>query len=218
MVIEGYEAGGFLVDGEPLLGSPGFWSHHLLGLVDSAAGAEPAWFGDDGADVDALSESLEDAERWPVFRVLCGNGQGIAVVYRNLPGDSGIDFLAVHPRGQAAEHIAAWQGELEGGGLTWSELTGFVEGSGPPGDDDEEHASRLLLLLPLLSDPDVPDEAIPTVAAALVAVGAPHGTASRTARQLLDHARTGPWRDPGWTSPLGGADAQEPDAAPIPAR
>lgn len=97
---EGYEdQGGPWVAGEPLTARPGFWSHHLLGLCGGDARGEPEWFGDDGADVDALSEVLMDPEGWPVFRVPLANGHGIAVVYRNLVGDDGIDYLHTRPGG-----------------------------------------------------------------------------------------------------------------------
>ncbi|MFE6759233.1 hypothetical protein ACFVDQ_37545 [Streptomyces sp. NPDC057684] len=68
MLIKGYD--GPLVAGESLLARPGFWSNHLMPLCSDGAGAErpaPEWFGDDGADTDALSETLFDPERWPVF-------------------------------------------------------------------------------------------------------------------------------------------------------
>ncbi|RFC77788.1 hypothetical protein DXZ75_08055 [Streptomyces sp. AcE210] len=47
------------------------------------SGAErpaPERFGDDGADADALSETLFDPERRPVFRVPAADGPGAIVV------------------------------------------------------------------------------------------------------------------------------------------
>ncbi|MGA5261980.1 hypothetical protein ACPCI0_17225 [Streptomyces griseoincarnatus] len=62
MRIEGYEAGP-LAAGEAMLSRPGFWAHHLLGICGDWRGAErpgPESFGGDGADVDALADTLLD--------------------------------------------------------------------------------------------------------------------------------------------------------------
>jgi len=206
VLIEGYNCGP-LVAGDPLIRRSGFWSNYLLGLCGPGVGAGPEWFGDDGADVDAMGEVLLDPDRWPVFRVPCKGGHGIAVVYRNLVGDYGVDYLATHPPGQAAQRIASWEGEVEGGALNWSELTRIVESSVLDGGDAARQATGLLLLLPLLREPALPDEAVTTVTAALVAVGVPSEAAPRTARSLLDHAETGPWHERDWSSPLSGSGA-----------
>lgn len=120
MLIMGYD-GGPLVAGESLLARPGFWSNYLMAMSgggSSAAHADPECFGDDGADTDALSEVLLDPERWPVFRVPAEDGPGAVVIYRNLIGDYGIDYLLTHPGGSYAQRIASWEGCLSGTGLT----------------------------------------------------------------------------------------------------
>ncbi|MFB7225569.1 hypothetical protein [Streptomyces sp. NPDC056227] len=69
MLIKGYDDGP-LVAGESLLARPGFWSNYLLVMCNDGACAErsaPEWFGDDGADDDAMSEVLFDPDR-PVPR------------------------------------------------------------------------------------------------------------------------------------------------------
>ncbi|WP_406016337.1 DUF6262 family protein [Streptomyces sp. NBC_00984] len=73
--------------GESLLARRGFWSNYLLAMCSDGACAErpaPEWFGDDGADADAMSEVLFDPERWPAFRVPAEEGPGAVVIYRNL--------------------------------------------------------------------------------------------------------------------------------------
>lgn len=207
MVIEGYEDGP-VSGGEPLLGRPGFWSNHLLGLCRSGPGDEPPgpeWFGDDPADTDALSEVLLDPGRWPVLRVTASEGPGILVVYRNLVGDSGIDFLLVPEGGGRARLIARWEEEVTGTtGLTWPDLVGIADSAAPVPEGVQDPAARLLLILPLLGDPDLPETASARVGAALTAVGAPADTAAATARHLLDRLTSGPRHGPAWRSPLSG--------------
>ncbi|MFI2641938.1 hypothetical protein [Streptomyces sp. NPDC018610] len=204
MVIEGYDDGP-LAAGESLLVRPGFWSNHLLGICVVGANAErpvPEWFGEDGADVDALSETLFDPERWPVFRVPGADGSEVVVVYRNLVGDYGTDFLLVHPGRNGAERIASWEGELSGSGLTWRELVRIADTPAPEAGGVDEPAARLLLLLPLLDDLEVPEEASARLGAALTAVGVARETAPSTTEHLLTGLTGKAWHDPAWESPL----------------
>ncbi|MGW0605347.1 hypothetical protein [Streptomyces sp. NPDC002640] len=216
MLITGYD-GGPLVPGEALAGRPGFWSTYLMALCGDGRCAErpvPEWFGEDGADADALSEVLFDPERWPVFRVPASVGPGAVVIYRNLHGDHGTDYLLTHPGRGPAEQIARWEGDFSGTGLTWRELTRTADNPSPAdegvqGADVQGAAVRLLLLLPLLSDPLLTDPdgwetASARVVTALTAVGAPHGTVRLAAEHLLDHLAWRSRHDPAWSSPLSG--------------
>ncbi|MFC5199880.1 hypothetical protein [Streptomyces kaempferi] len=202
MLIKGYDNGP-LVAGESLLARPGFWSNYLMAMCGDGAGVDhpiPDWFGDDGADTDALSEVLFDPERWPVFRLPTAHGPGAVVVYRNLPGDYGIDYLLTHPGGSHAQRIASWEGDLVGTGLTWLELVRIADY--PAADGAEDPAARLLLVLPLLDDLDVPEAAPARLSAALAEAGAPQDSALNTAERLLTHLMRRPWHDPTWASPL----------------
>ncbi|MGW4567093.1 hypothetical protein ACWEN3_33440 [Streptomyces sp. NPDC004561] len=203
MLIEGY-GGGPLVAGDSLVARPGFWSNHLWGPCCRDAGAEPEWFGDDGADVDALSEVLMDPERWPVFRLPVGGGHEVVVVYRNLDGDYGVDYLFTHPSWSTPRQVAAWEGDLNGGSLTWRELVRIVGSAGSAAGGIEDRDARLLLLLPLLVEHALPDEAAAVITAALIAVGTPQDIAPGTAQHLLAHATGSAWHDPTWASPLSG--------------
>ncbi|MET8469172.1 hypothetical protein ABZY90_11720 [Streptomyces sp. NPDC006422] len=204
MLIEGYDEGP-LAAGESLLTRPGFWSNYLLEISAGGTGAErpvPEWFGDDGADTEALSEILMDPEWWPVFRVPASSGPGIVVVYRNLVGDYGTDFL-LFPEGQSvARRIAGGEGELSGTGLTWQDLLNIADNPAPGAAGVSDPDARLLLILPLLGDPDVAEGASARVSAALIAVGAPQSTASSTADHLLGRLMSRAWHDPTWGSPL----------------
>ncbi|MEU7086782.1 hypothetical protein [Streptomyces achromogenes] len=165
----------------------------------------PEWFGEDGADVDALSEVLFDPEHWPVFRVPAEGGPGAVVIYRNLDGDYGTDYLLTPPGRSYAEPIASWDGDFSGAGLTWHELIRIVDSPSLADEGVQDTATRFLLLLPLLADPDVPETASARLIAALTTTGAPHETVSTAAEHLLAHLARRPWHDPAWTSPLSGS-------------
>ncbi|MEU6985821.1 hypothetical protein ABZ946_20700 [Streptomyces sp. NPDC046324] len=206
MVIEGYEHGP-LDAGEPLLARPGFWSNYLSEICAGGAGTErpvPEWFGEDGADVDALAEVLFDPESRPVFRVLGADGSGVVVVFRNLLGDHGIDFVLTRPVGDGLRQAACGTGELTGAELTWPELIRIADSPAPDAEGVDEPAARLLLLLPLLNGLDVPEGASARLSAALTAVGVAQDLALSTAEHLLTGLTGKAWHDPAWGSPLSG--------------
>ncbi|MGW3121652.1 hypothetical protein ACWDBW_31645 [Streptomyces sp. NPDC001107] len=207
MLIKGYH-GGPLVAGEPLLARPGFWSNHLLAMCSDGACAErpaPEWFGDDGADADAMSEVLFDPEHWPTFRVPAEDGPGAVVIYRNLVGDYGTDYLLTHADRSYAQQIASWEADFSGIGLTWHDLVRIADNPSTVAEGVQDTVARLLLLLPLLTDPDLSEAAPARLTATLTAVGAPQDTASITAEHLLAHLEKRSRHDPTWESPLSGS-------------
>jgi len=207
VLIQGYDSSP-LVAGESLLARPGFWSNYLLAMCSDGACAErpaPEWFGDDGADADAMSEVLFAPEHWPAFRVPAENGPGAVVIYRNLVGDYGTDYLLTHPDRSHAQQIASWEGDVSGMGLTWRELVHIADSPSAAAEGVQDTAARLLLLLPLLTDPDLPEAATARLTAALTSVGAPQDTASITAEHLLAHLERRSRHDPAWESPLSGS-------------
>lgn len=201
MLIKGY-AGyeGPLVAGESLLARPGFWSAYLLATCGEGSTADaplvPEWFGDDGADTDACFEILFDPELWPVFRIPVAGGPGAVVIFRNLYGDYGTDYLLTPPDGSAAQ--------LSATGLTWQEMVRIADDPSPAADGVEGSAARLLLLLPLLDDLDIPETAPARLGAALTAAGAPQQTAPHAAEHLLTRLMRRSRHDPTWGSPLSG--------------
>ncbi|MER6678042.1 hypothetical protein [Streptomyces sp. NPDC000983] len=206
MLIKGYGAGP-LVPGESLLNHPGFWSNHLLVMCSDGTCTErpvPEWFGEDGADVDAVSEDLFDPGHWPVFRVPARTGPGVVVIYRNLEGDYGTDYLLTRPGRSHVEQIAGWDGDFSGTGLTWQELIRIADDPSPAAEGAQDTAARLLLLLPLLTDPDIPEAASARLISDLTEVGAPPDTASTAAEHLLTHLARRSRHDPAWASPLSG--------------
>ncbi|MFJ8920320.1 hypothetical protein [Streptomyces sp. NPDC102415] len=206
MLIKGYDAP--LVPGEPLLARPGFWSNHLLARCDdgtSAAPPCPEWFGDDGADTDAMSELLFAPERWPVFRVPAADGVEVVVIHRNLAGDYGTDYLLTQPGRSEARRMGSGDGEFSGAGLTWQELIRIADNPSPTAEGVQDPAERLLLLIPVLDDLDLPETAATRLGAALASVGAPQDTASGTATRLLAHLARRPRHESAWGSPLSGS-------------
>ncbi|MFD8481514.1 hypothetical protein [Kitasatospora sp. NPDC059673] len=191
VLIKGYGLGPLVV-GERLLERAGFWSNHLLPWCRCAPGevrAVPEWFGDDGADTDALSEVLLEERAWPTFRVPFGGGHSAVVVHRNLLGDYGVDYLRTHPDWPRAEDLSSYDGDWSGPGLSWHDIVHIAETPdlAAPGVHDTE--ARLLLLLPLLAEDELPPEASARVSAALADVGASEGSVQEAAGRLLRNRR-----------------------------
>ncbi|MDQ0990529.1 hypothetical protein [Streptomyces sp. V3I7] len=152
-----------------------------------------------------MSEVLFDCERWPVFRVPAADGPGVVVIHRNMVGDYGIDYLLTHPGRSYAQQVAGWEGGLSGTGLPWHELVRIAETPSPTAEGVRDTAARLLLILPLLSDSDVPETAPARLGAALTSAGAPQDTVSHTAEHLLVHLTRRAHHDHTWGSPLSGS-------------
>jgi hypothetical protein len=214
MLIKGYEYGP-LVPGEVLLDRPGFWANHLLGPCSfDADGSRPApeWFGDDGADTDAMSEALMDDQQWPAFRIPFDGGHSILVVYRNLVGDYGIDYLLSHPEWTRSEALASFDGDWSGPGLSWRDLVQISDTPDTGTIGVHDPASRLLLLLPVLRADKLPSGAAMRVGTALRAVGVPQGTAQDVAERLLEGRRPTSARTDTSGSPLSSVGPHRLDA------
>lgn len=153
--IPGYEDGP-LVQGTAYLDDPLFWPVHL-GSCLRQEDAQRAAF---GADWDAAMELYHvlSAEReWPVFSVPLSSGHTIHVVYRNIEGDRGVDYLIHHPAWSAAETLAVDDGHFMGPGMAWPELLSTARQSATEGVADPD--ARLVLLFPTLGDARLPDDA-----------------------------------------------------------
>ncbi|MFG3225177.1 hypothetical protein ACGF07_10390 [Kitasatospora sp. NPDC048194] len=206
MLIPGYENES-LATGEELVHLPGFWAAYLLWLAEGEGlGPEPALFGADGADVDAAYERLSAPATWPVIRLPMRYGHSILIVHRNFTEDEGVDYYVTHPGWDRPRSLASIEAHFAGPGLAWRELVHVAEHPGAGPGITDPHA-RLLLLLPVLGDVDLPADATATVAAALATIGTPAEAAAALAEALLDH----PFWDGGtWYfeegSPLSGGD------------
>jgi hypothetical protein len=212
VLIRGYDYAA-LTPGEPLLEQAGFWSNHLLGMVAvGTTGPTPEWFGDDGADTEELSETLLDDLAWPVFRIPFNGDHTAVVVYRNLVGDYGIDFLLTRPDWARAQTVASFDGDWSGPGLSWRSLIRIADTPDLATRGLHAAAGRLLLLLPCLCGAELPVEAPARVAAALAAVGAPDDGAQDTAELLLSGRRAARHRGPGGSPLSGGRPDRETGA------
>ncbi|MEU1211234.1 hypothetical protein ACFYSH_32935 [Streptomyces sp. NPDC005791] len=206
MLIDGYENAP-LVAGDDLLDLPGFWAAHLLWMCRTEEGdPDPTWFGVDEADTDAAHEALTDAQRWPVFRIPFADGHSAMVLGRNFPDDPGTEYFVTHPEWGRHGHLATADGHQAGPGLCWRELVHIARTPDQRAPGIHAEHARLLLLLPALGDQDLPDDALGTVAQALLEAGVPAGRTAKPARALLmDHPLWEPatWA-PAASSPLSG--------------
>ncbi|OII60461.1 hypothetical protein BJP40_09915 [Streptomyces sp. CC53] len=180
-----------LTAAEDLAAHPEFRCLYLRLPLTGPQGQLLGAYGLDAADLDAVWERLEDERAWPVLRVPCEGRGTVVVVHRNAPGDAGVDCFLHHPDRPALDWLASDHPTAPGRGLSWHELAALAEavpaGSGPA-DGLTDPAERLLLLLPLLRDPEAqaPADAPRTVARALHRVGLPRRHARQLAVRLVD--------------------------------
>ncbi|MEU6777623.1 hypothetical protein ABZ912_00365 [Nonomuraea angiospora] len=157
-----------LVDGSYLLDDPVFWALHVLQIgVIGLTDIEEA-FGVDLVYAEELENQIFDDDHWPVFTVPLRSTGSIHIIYRNLDGDMGLDYVLTHPDLPHDLGLAAVAADFIGPGMSWPELITIA--NQPPAAGDRtllDAAGRLLILLPALGDADLPDTAVPTVAAAL---------------------------------------------------
>ncbi|MEV7532481.1 hypothetical protein AB1388_18380 [Streptomyces hydrogenans] len=208
MLIEGYESAP-LVAGDELTGLPGFWAAYLLWMCRTEENPpEPSWFGADEADTDAAYEALADETRWPVFRIPFSDGHSVLVVGRNVADEPGTEYVVAHPAWDRRGHLATIDGHHAGPGLSWRELTHIAGTPDPEAPGIQAPHVRLLLLLPVLGDIDLPGDAAAFLGDALVRAGVPEDSAPRLAENLLqDHPlwEAAEWAEPS-PSPLSGAE------------
>ncbi|MCH0538590.1 hypothetical protein I3F58_03250 [Streptomyces sp. MUM 203J] len=164
--IPGHE-GGPLIEGNAYLDHPLFWPVHL-GSCLRGEDAQRAAFGADWDAAMELYRALSADREWPVFSVPLRSGHTIYVVYRNLGGDQGVDYLISHPTWPVAETLAVDDGHFMGPGAAWPELLSAARQPAQEGVGDTD--ARLLLLFPTLGDARLPDDAAVPLTAALAAL------------------------------------------------
>lgn len=189
--ITGYEDGP-LVDGSRFLDLPLFWPCHL-GSSLWGEEAQAVAFGPDWDDAQELYKTLSSPDKWPAFTVHLHSGYTLQVVYRNLEGDHGVDYLLSHPDWTEAATLATDDGHFMGPGLSWRELEASADQGAASGVTDPN--ARLLLLFPMLGDADVPEAAAPRLASALAELTIVEDPAA-VARVLLENQ--GQWTPPSW--------------------
>ncbi|WP_106319987.1 hypothetical protein [Actinoplanes italicus] len=156
-----------LTDGRHLLDKPGFWAAYLRALMIPDEDYVLAAIWNTAADDDL--DDFIDPGRWEVLRVGLGGGAEIAVVFRNLDEDDGVDYLVLPGGGAEAIPIAAIDGHQTGPGLSWPELAGVAARQ----EDPVRRAQALLLLAPAFGDAAADNpEAIALVSGAMRVLGA----------------------------------------------
>ncbi|MEV7386513.1 MULTISPECIES: hypothetical protein [unclassified Streptomyces] len=160
-----------LVAGEGLAREPAFWLAHLL-LTVGDPGEDPERFGVDASVYEEMVERLGDPEEpWPVLRVPFDGGHTAYVVYANFDDVNNVDFFVRHPAWGRLGHLGQCGADEAGPGLSWPELVALAEAKRNGGEGLTDGSQRLLLLLPMLGDAEVPREASDVVAEALSRCG-----------------------------------------------
>ncbi|MFJ8201079.1 hypothetical protein [Streptomyces sp. NPDC096152] len=145
-----------VVDGLPLLDEPGFWPAHL---ADLSEGHPPEAFGSDAGDAAAMLDQLHDPSAWPMFTVPLVGGFTIVLHYNSGEEFTSTDYFLTHPDWSQDLVLASDDQDRIGPGLCWPELTALLEAPPGAGGVTDPH-TRLLLLLPVLGDAAVPEEAV----------------------------------------------------------
>ncbi|MER6282384.1 hypothetical protein [Streptomyces sviceus] len=96
------------------------------------------------------------------------------------------DYFLTHPDRSQDLVLASDDQDRIGPGLCWPELAVLLEAPPSAAGVTDPHA-RLLLLLPVLGDAAVPEEAVTAVGEALVAQGAPAASAALAGQLLHGH-------------------------------
>lgn len=135
----------------------------------------PEAFGSDAGDAETMLDTLQDRSAWPRFVVPLARRLRDRRARQQRRGVHH-DGLLPHAFRLAQDLVLASDGEDRiGPGLCWPELAALLVA--PPGAAGvtDSHA-QLLLLLPVLGDAAVPEEAVTAVVEALVAQGAPEAS------------------------------------------
>jgi hypothetical protein len=176
-----------VVDGHALLDEPGFWPAYLADLVEGFA---PEAFGSDAGDADAMLDTLHDPSAWPMFTVPLADGFAIVVHFNSGEEFTTTDYFLTHPDWSQDLVLASDDQDRIGPGLCWPELSALVEAPAAAVGITDPHA-RLLLLLPVLGDTAVSEDAVAAVVQALVAAGAPEASELLARRLLQGHPMWG---------------------------
>ncbi|GGN61856.1 hypothetical protein GCM10011579_028560 [Streptomyces albiflavescens] len=186
-----------LVAGEDLAREPAFWLAHLLLTVGDPS-EDPERYGVGTSAYEEMVERLGNPEEpWPVLRVPFDGGHTAYVVYANFEDLNNVDFFVRHPEWGRLGYLGQYGADEASPGLSWTELTVLAEAAQDKREGLTDGSQRLLLLLPMLGDADMPSEARPMVAQALSRCGIRSDAADELATALLGEQE--PDGEPRWT-------------------
>ncbi|MFJ8645810.1 hypothetical protein ACIRNI_06770 [Streptomyces sp. NPDC093546] len=185
-----------LVEGEDLVREPAFWLAHVLLTMGDPGEVER--YGVDASAYEAMVDRLADpGQPWPVLRVCFTGGHTAYVVYANFEDENNVDFFVRHPAWGRLGHLGQCGADEAGPGLSWAELISLAASAQDGEEGLSDPSQRLLLLLPMLGDADMPGGARDTVARALAGCGIRPDAAGELAASLLgEQDSTG---GPRWT-------------------
>ncbi|MER5177138.1 hypothetical protein ABT009_01950 [Streptomyces sp. NPDC002896] len=186
-----------LVAGEDLAREPAFWLAHLMLTVGDPS-EDPERYGVDASVYEEMVERLGDPEElWPVLRVPFTGGHTAYVVYANFHDVNNVDFFVRHPEWGRLGYLGQCGADEAGPGLSWTELAILTEATQHSSEGLTDGSQRLLLLLPMLGDADMPPEARHMVAQALAHCGIRSDVADELATVLVGEQE--PDSEPHWT-------------------
>src|SRR5262245_28045314 len=102
-----------LYDGWGLTDRPGFWPAHFYDVIEDEDLIADVW----GVGLDVVEETgnlLADLGAWPLFEIELSAGAALAVIYRNLKDELGIDYLVSTGRDDRWLEIANIEGHFRG--------------------------------------------------------------------------------------------------------
>lgn len=192
-----YLEGCELVAGEDLAREPAFWLAHLMLTVGDPS-EDPERYGVDASVYEEMTEHLSNPEApWPALRVPFKGGHTAYAVYANFDDANNVDFFVRHHEWGRVGYLGQCGADEAGPGLSWTELATLAEAAQDSGEGLTDSSQRLLLLLPMLGDAEMPSEAIHIVAQALTHCGIRPDAADELATVLAGDQEAD--SEPRWT-------------------
>jgi hypothetical protein len=180
-----YLEGCELIAGEDLAREPAFWLAHLMLTVGDPS-EDPERYGVDASVYEEMVEHLSNPEEpWPVLRVPFEGGHTAYTVYANFDDANNVDFFVRHPQWARLGYLGQCGADEAGPGLSWTELATLAEAAQNSSEGLTDSSQRLLLLLPMLGDAEMPREARHMVAQALIRCGIRSDSADELATILV---------------------------------
>ncbi|WP_344075922.1 hypothetical protein [Luedemannella helvata] len=159
------ECEAMVYDADVVVGHPAFWCCYVEGPLNAFPESQAA-FEVSTDEREAMWAFLFDRDRWPAVSVRLDAEAWLRIVFRNVEGDGGLDFVEERP-GQPTKVFDLY-GDAGCSTLTWAELKGMADLP----DDRLTWAQRLILMLPMLEEQELPADVGEVLDRALAEIGA----------------------------------------------